>query len=434
MTQPCSVEATTWGRAEALAVLRCAGDDPQRIDEWNAYRRDHPQWVPDLSSIADPVDLSGLALPASPQGQQIDLRRVNLAGANLTGANLGSADLSGADLTDANLRGAQLWNTNLQGAFLIGTDLQGAKLNSARLTNANLTGGDLTGADVSESSMAGAELWGANLTQAQVWGADLSGAKLTSANLSGAKLRSANLSLASLEDANLVGADLAFANIIGTELSYADLTDARLGGVRYDRSKMTGRCRGIRVSNCFGNALFKRDAEDQDFIDTFRAKIVDDLQRQGRKRPIRRFRWRILLNKKRSLKYLRIKAMQIERQFELRLMPMAFRAWGWIDYGRSMTRVAGIAFLVAVGFGAIYLLSDLTCQGRGMLAYPDHEALRWWFTPFYFSIVTYTTLGFGDVAPQNKIGQLMVTTEVMLGYVTLGMMLSVLANKVARRA
>ena len=69
-----------------------------------------------------------------------------------------------------------------------------------------------------------------------------------------------------------------------------------------------------------------------------------------------------------------------------------------------------------------------------MLAYPDHEALRWWFTPFYFSIVTFTTLGFGDVLPQNKMGQVVVTAEVMLGYVTLGMMLSVLANKVARRA
>ena len=339
MTQACSVESAVWGRADALAVLRLMGSDPQQVDVWNAYRDRNPDWTPELSSIDEPIDLKGLALPASAEGAGLNLRRINLSGADLTDAKLSGVDLTEADLTDAKLCGAQLWNINLQSAFLIGADLTGAKLSSANLINANLTGGNLTGADLSESSMAGAELWGAILTDAQVWGADLSRAKLTSANLNRAKLRSANLSLASLEDASLIGTDLAFANIIATELSYADLTDARLGGVRYARSKMSGKCRGIRVSNCFGNALFKRDAQDQDFIDTFRAKILDDLQRQGQKCPLRRFRWRILLNKKRILSYLKIKLMQIERHVALKVMPAVFRAWGWIDYGRSMTRV-----------------------------------------------------------------------------------------------
>jgi Ion channel len=41
------------------------------------------------------------------------------------------------------------------------------------------------------------------------------------------------------------------------------------------------------------------------------------------------------------------------------------------------------------------------------------ERCRTWFTSFYFSIVTYTTLGFGDVKPATLIGEIIVSTEVI---------------------
>jgi hypothetical protein len=48
--------------------------------------------------------------------------------------------------------------------------------------------------------------------------------------------------------------------------------------------------------------------------------------------------------------------------------------------------------------------------------------------------VTYTTLGFGDVKPANLIGEVIVSSEVILGYTTLGLLLSVLAQNIARRS
>jgi hypothetical protein len=56
------------------------------------------------------------------------------------------------------------------------------------------------------------------------------------------------------------------------------------------------------------------------------------------------------------------------------------------------------------------------------------------FTPFYYSIVTFTTLGFGDVTPTNFWGEFWVTLEVILGYVMLGGLISIFANKIARRS
>ena len=54
------------------------------------------------------------------------------------------------------------------------------------------------------------------------------------------------------------------------------------------------------------------------------------------------------------------------------------------------------------------------------------------FTPYYFSIVTFTTLGFGDVIPLNLAGEVWLAIEVVLGYVMLGGLISIFANKLAK--
>ena len=56
------------------------------------------------------------------------------------------------------------------------------------------------------------------------------------------------------------------------------------------------------------------------------------------------------------------------------------------------------------------------------------------FTPYYFSIVTFTTLGFGDVVPKNLAGEIWLTSEVVLGYLMLGGLISIFSTKVTRRA
>ena len=58
------------------------------------------------------------------------------------------------------------------------------------------------------------------------------------------------------------------------------------------------------------------------------------------------------------------------------------------------------------------------------------------FDAVYFSVITFTTLGFGDVTPNlgNPIAQGWVMAEVVLGYIMLGGLLAIFTNKIARRA
>jgi Pentapeptide repeats (8 copies) len=136
---------------------------------------------------------------------------------------------------------------------------------------------------------------------------------LIGAKLSGANLSLTDLSGANLSDADLDGADLSGANLNRTNLRLANLSNAQLTGVQWQLRAMRGCYLGVRgLDSCFGNALFKRAAADQDFLDTLEAHLKG------------------------------IRGMAL------------FRAWGLIDYGRSLLRVAAISFGLAAIYGAIY--------------------------------------------------------------------------------
>jgi hypothetical protein len=77
---------------------------------------------------------------------------------------------------------------------------------------------------------------------------------------------------------------------------------------------MRHRYGGIRgIDSCYGNALFKRSAADQDFLDT----LEDSWHGSW---------WRTLL----------------------------FWAWGKIDYGRSLSKIFMLAVGLVLVFGIIY--------------------------------------------------------------------------------
>ena len=149
------------------------------------------------------------------QGEEADLSRAYLGGANLREANLHGADLSGAFLGGADLSEADLNGADLSGANLYGTDLYRADLNEAYLYRVNLSGANLSGANLNEAFLRGANLHGAYLV-----GADLNGADLSGADLNWADLREANLNVANLRGANLSAADLSGANLSGAKIDF----------------------------------------------------------------------------------------------------------------------------------------------------------------------------------------------------------------------
>lgn len=52
----------------------------------------------------------------------------------------------------------------------------------------------------------------------------------------------------------------------------------------------------------------------------------------------------------------------------------------------------------------------------------------------YYSVVTFTTLGFGDITPLTNEATSWVMAEVITGYVMLGGLISIFATMLARRS
>ena len=310
-------------------------------------------------------------------GERPNLAGEDLSEMDLTGANLGEADLTDAELFQTDLTEANLKMAVLRGADLSGADLSGAALYKAELVDACLIEADLTGAGLGAADLRGADLRGTKLRGADLNEADLSGANLNEADLTGSNLKQADITGANLRNANL---------------AVTNLTGMKDGGFREKR----GRYYGIRgLDSCFGDPLFVRDAKDQDYLDTLEVAI--DETPSTAKRRWKRF-W--------------------------------FSAWGLIDYGRSLGKLALGAFIVTMFFGVIFHLDSIF--GWQFFSLPTSADSP--LTPYYFSIVTYTRLGSGGITPTHWVGEIVLICERILGYVTLGLLLSILANRVARRS
>lgn len=297
----------------------------------------------------------------------------DLRGVSLIGADLRNADLSGRDLTGAQLFQADLRGANLQDAILENAELSAANLEGALLDRANCKRAGFGRANLSNASLFEADLEEATLTQAL-----LTGANLHCVNFKHSRLREADLSGADLSEADLGYADLSLSNVKKTNFSNADLRHARLRMLRHFKSANWLGV-DIRDINFAGAYLMRREIIDQNFIKEFRAY-------NG-------------------------------------LTKLLYYPWALTcDCGRSMFRWCCCIGLLLFMFAYLYTFVGI-----------DYGPYTTGLSPLYFSVVTMTTLGFGDVTPSTMGGQLVAMAEVTTGYIMLGGLLSIFSNKLARR-
>lgn len=297
----------------------------------------------------------------------------DLRGANLAGADLRHRDLSGRDLRDAQLFKADLREANLENANLEGAELSAANLEGAILDAAQCRRAGFGGANLKHTSMVRTNFEEATLTQA-----NLEHANLHCVNLRYSRLREAKLEHADLTEADLSYADLSLSDVKKTNFSNADLRHSRLRMMRrFKSANWLGV--DIRDVNFAGAYLMRREIIDQNFIKEFRS-------------------------------YNKISAF-------------LYYPWLWTcDCGRSMFRWCCCIGLLLIFFAFLYTLVGI-----------DYGNYQTSLSPLYFSVVTMTTLGFGDVQPSTLWGQIVTMLEVSTGYIMLGGLLSIFSNKLARR-
>ncbi|BBD08423.1 pentapeptide repeat-containing protein [Desulfovibrio ferrophilus] len=282
------------------------------------------------------------------------------------------------DLSGANLQGKNLQKVNFQDA-LIG---------KANLKNANLDDANLQGAYLAQTNLKYARLWNANLQAAELPAANLEKAEIPRSNLKNANLSCANLKGADMGSANLKRTLLMDTRVQKTNFRGAQLDEADVRNISYKQWGISrGGYRDIELGNCHGSQQFRRFAMDQDFIEEFR---------------VHNKHWR----------------------FWLLYIPWLILC----DCGRSFMLWLGWCIAAAVGFAFAY-------EHIGVDAFHLSNGLAWNFdTLLYYSTVTITTLGFGDVTPITAQAKHWVMAEVILGYILLGGLISIMSTKLTRRS
>ena len=317
--------------------------------------------------------------PLTGDGEPADLRGISLTGEDLREVDLSGCKLAGADLSDADLSRSVLARCDLSGANLFRARLDGSELMGAKLCGANMRECSALRAGFGHADLSGADLFEANLEGATLTGGVLVGADLRAANLQGARIREADLRDVDFTRARLRGADLGKSRVAGADFCNADLRESRLRALPdFERATWVGA--DIRDVDFTGAYLLRRFMMDENYL--------FELRNRGWKSRFVYFLWAITS-----------------------------------DCGRSPLRWLGWNLAVALAFGGLYTLVNLD--------YGEHRTV---VSPYYYSFVTLTTLGYGDVVPASATAQVLATVEVLLGYVGLGGLLSILANKMARRA
>jgi Pentapeptide repeats (9 copies)/Ion channel len=245
------------------------------------------------------------------------------------------------------------------------------------------------------------QLAGVDLSHAQ-----LAGARLTGLNMSQVKAPRADFRKATLRSVDFSQADLTKANFEDADLRNALFDQALVGFVKYSEDGWLDR-----------GTVIMHEAQLQ------RAVYVDPLLERYAK----------------DQAYLYVLRYRNRNNWPKRRL--IFLWWLTSNYGQSLTLWTLWSAIVIGLFAVAYSPppTSITAWHRlierhGISLHVGGQLSRDWPTPLYFSISTFMTLGLGDVTPTNPVGELFVSAEVILGYFMFGVLLSILSNKVARRA
>ncbi|MEA3224512.1 MAG: pentapeptide repeat-containing protein [Planctomycetota bacterium] len=306
------------------------------------------------------------------------------------------------------------------------------------LQGANLRDAYLKGAYLANAHLKGAELWCSHLEKAILHDADLEGADLTSAHLEGASLQNTYLRKAKLVEAHLEGSDLRWSHLEGADLKEAHLEGAAFEGASMKEAHLLGagvdsKTNMWKVEVSQFTISIAGDWLYTDFSGVpLQNVIIDAPTKQLIEYNIRRKYWYKWITQEdwggiahRGNK---------PRNICSKIARYSTHLFFWFsDYGISTTRII-ITFLgLALFFAVVY--SNLACwfppgAVSNLQVEPHlpswHYGLLVFLRPIYFSVVTMTTLGFGDMYAnaQSIWGHILLTIQVILGYVLLGALIT----------
>lgn len=235
----------------------------------------------------------------------------------------------------------------------------------------------------------------------------------------------ANLQGAHLYRLRLRGGSLMKADLTDTNLHCAHLHDVNLLGIRWGNTRIDSLDTGPRVLQ-ESRGRRERDRRRADILFKEAEEIYRDLRKAAEHQGI-----------------FTLSGRYIQQELTMRRLQMPFwslrRFLSWIvdlfcGYGEDPLRVVLFSLIMIACSAVFYFFFGLSFAGEHLIYRPDaslHDNLIFLLECLYYSVVTFTTLGYGDFTPVG-ISRLFAALEAFTGSFTLALFVVVFVKKMTR--
>lgn len=128
-------------------------------------------------------------------------------------------------------------------------------------------------------------------------------------------------------------------------------------------------------------------------------------------------------NKEANEYYVKLKKLEKEYAWKQKSYFDWFSKYIWeitCNYGENMHRWITVSFIIFLFFTGLYATLDLIEPVKSWIDYP------------YFSIITLTIFGFGDIYPKNSLGKVVVCAEIIFGLLMFGMLVTFFSKRLIK--
>jgi hypothetical protein len=360
-------------------------------------------------------------------------------------------DFREADFSGASLSGTAFDTTQLNDTHFTDGTLQNAKFKTALLWNADFTGAELTTAEFSKAELGWATFRDAELEEAEFHRANLLAAEFTNANLKLSEFHDADLPSTILTGTDCRGADFSDAALQDAVFTRADCRDAVFtGAFLYETVFADTRINSATTfydpESTYYDSIIARPAcvyEENSLIDDGPANNTPRL---------RAARWvyrRLETLHEENAMSEAASRFHISKEEAERKLHRERGEWkGWLiketmgrltRHGESVQRTITAWLLVILVFGLVYPFAGGIKDSGGtryqISSLSELATFEGWndlLLNVYFSGITFSTIGYGDLSPAAPGTRALVFVESLLSAVLVALLVFVLGRRVAR--
>ncbi|MBV7314729.1 pentapeptide repeat-containing protein [Shewanella sp. NIFS-20-20] len=249
-------------------------------------------------------------------------------------------------------------------------------------------------------------------------GYDMSHADLYRANLQGAHLFNLNL-----DKANVMKADLRDANLHLTKLSQANLLGVKWAGAKIENVHIGGDI--IQEQQAYRALKLDEHEIAQDYFEQAE-EIYRDLRKAAEHEGL------FAMAGEYIQKELTMRRQQMPKYSQQRMVSKLIDMF--CGYGEAPLRVIFFSLALIVCCACVYFFTGLMFNGQTHVAHANmqfSEYLSLFFNCLYYSVVTFTTLGYGDFTPVG-FSKAVAAFEAFTGSFTIALFVVVFVKKMTR--